>query len=82
MKPTIVSGLPVQCWCPAIREMAARSDRCLYAPLDSTPLIQQIPITAGHVICARRGMAVPQPIASLRVRAYNASLRQKILAFG
>src|SRR6478672_13530195 len=32
-------------------EMAAICDLCLRAPSDSTPLIQQIHITAGHVIC-------------------------------
>ena len=32
-------------------EMAALCDLCLHAPSDSTPLIQQIHITAGHVIC-------------------------------
>jgi len=32
-------------------EMALRCDVCLHAPSDSTPLIQQIHIMAGHVIC-------------------------------
>src|SRR5262249_50240405 len=32
-------------------EMAARCDICLHAPSDATPLIQQIHITAGHIIC-------------------------------
>jgi D-sedoheptulose 7-phosphate isomerase len=32
-------------------EMAALCDLCLYAPSDSTPLIQQVHITAGHIIC-------------------------------
>jgi D-sedoheptulose 7-phosphate isomerase len=32
-------------------EMPSRCDICLHAPSDSTPLIQQIHITAGHVIC-------------------------------
>jgi D-sedoheptulose 7-phosphate isomerase len=32
-------------------EMPAICDLCLRAPSDSTPLIQQIHITAGHVIC-------------------------------
>jgi D-sedoheptulose 7-phosphate isomerase len=32
-------------------EMTARCDLCLHAPSDSTPLIQQIHITAGHLIC-------------------------------
>src|SRR3974377_2424191 len=32
-------------------EMAAHCDLCLYAPADSTPLIQQIHITAAHIIC-------------------------------
>jgi D-sedoheptulose 7-phosphate isomerase len=32
-------------------EMASRCDLCLRAPADSTPLIQQIHITAGHIVC-------------------------------
>ena len=32
-------------------EMASRCDVCLHAPSDSTPLIQQIHIMAGHIIC-------------------------------
>lgn len=32
-------------------EMPSRCDLCLRAPSDSTPLIQQIHITAGHIIC-------------------------------
>ena len=32
-------------------EMAARCHLCLYAPADNTPLIQQLHITAGHIIC-------------------------------
>ena len=32
-------------------EMASRCDICLHAPSDSTPLIQQVHITAGHIIC-------------------------------
>jgi D-sedoheptulose 7-phosphate isomerase len=32
-------------------EMPMRCDLCLRAPSDSTPLIQQIHITAGHIIC-------------------------------
>jgi D-sedoheptulose 7-phosphate isomerase len=32
-------------------EMVSRCDLCLRAPSDSTPLIQQIHITAGHIIC-------------------------------
>jgi D-sedoheptulose 7-phosphate isomerase len=31
--------------------MPSRCDLCLHAPTDSTPLIQQIHITAGHIIC-------------------------------
>src|SRR5437762_14309964 len=38
-------------------DMAAICDLCLRAPSDSTPLIQQIHITAGHVIC---GLVVEQ----------------------
>jgi D-sedoheptulose 7-phosphate isomerase len=32
-------------------EMALRCDLCLHAPSESTPLIQQIHITAGHIVC-------------------------------
>jgi D-sedoheptulose 7-phosphate isomerase len=32
-------------------EMPSRCDLCLRVPSDSTPLIQQIHITAGHIIC-------------------------------
>jgi D-sedoheptulose 7-phosphate isomerase len=32
-------------------EISSRCDFCLHAPSDSTPLIQQIHITAGHIIC-------------------------------
>jgi D-sedoheptulose 7-phosphate isomerase len=32
-------------------EMAARCDLCLHAPADATPLIQQLHITAGHIVC-------------------------------
>jgi D-sedoheptulose 7-phosphate isomerase len=32
-------------------EMAALCDVCLRAPSDATPLIQQLHITAGHIIC-------------------------------
>ena len=32
--------------------MAAHCDLCLHAPADATQLIQQIHITAGHIICA------------------------------
>jgi D-sedoheptulose 7-phosphate isomerase len=32
-------------------EMPSRCDLCLHAPSDSTPLIQQVHITAGHIIC-------------------------------
>ena len=32
-------------------EMPPRCDLCLRVPSDSTPLIQQIHITAGHIIC-------------------------------
>jgi D-sedoheptulose 7-phosphate isomerase len=31
-------------------EMTSRCDLCLRAPADPTPLIQQIHITAGHII--------------------------------
>ena len=31
--------------------MAAACDLCLHAPVESTPLIQQIHITAAHVVC-------------------------------
>jgi len=32
-------------------DLAARCDLCLRAPSASTPLIQQIHITAGHIVC-------------------------------
>jgi D-sedoheptulose 7-phosphate isomerase len=32
-------------------EMAAGCDLCLRVPADTTPLIQQLHITAGHIIC-------------------------------
>jgi D-sedoheptulose 7-phosphate isomerase len=32
-------------------EMAALCDLCLRVPSDSTPLIQQLHITAGHIVC-------------------------------
>jgi D-sedoheptulose 7-phosphate isomerase len=32
-------------------EMSSRCHICLHAPSDSTPLIQQMHITAGHIIC-------------------------------
>ena len=32
-------------------EMSSRCDICLHAPSDSTPLIQQIHIAAGHIVC-------------------------------
>src|ERR1700722_3444339 len=32
-------------------EMASQCDLCLRAPSDSTPLIQQIHITAAHIVC-------------------------------
>jgi D-sedoheptulose 7-phosphate isomerase len=32
-------------------EMAALCDVCLHVPADATPLIQQLHITAGHIIC-------------------------------
>ena len=53
-------------------EMPAICDLCLRAPSDSTPLIQQIHITAGHVICGlveerlypRAGTARPHATAA------------------
>jgi D-sedoheptulose 7-phosphate isomerase len=49
-------------------EMRSRCDLCLCAPVDETPLIQQIHITAGHIICGlveerlfpRRGTAAAE----------------------
>jgi D-sedoheptulose 7-phosphate isomerase len=32
-------------------DMAPLCDLCLRVPSDSTPLIQQVHITAGHIIC-------------------------------
>jgi len=31
--------------------MPERADLCLYAPSDATPLIQQVHITAAHIVC-------------------------------
>jgi len=31
--------------------MAARCDLCLRAPADTTPLIQQLHVNAGHIVC-------------------------------
>ncbi len=43
-------------------EMAGRCDLCLHAPSDSTQLIQQIHITAGHIICGLvEARLFPQP---------------------
>src|SRR5207249_5465791 len=33
-------------------DMEAACDLCLFAPADTTPLIQQIHLTAGHIVCA------------------------------
>jgi D-sedoheptulose 7-phosphate isomerase len=33
-------------------DMAARCDVCLRAPVEATPLVQQLHITAGHLVCA------------------------------
>ncbi len=33
-------------------EMPALCDLCLRAPVDATPLVQQIHIAAGHIVCA------------------------------
>lgn len=33
-------------------EMKERCDLCLCVPSDSTPLIQQLHLTAGHILCA------------------------------
>ncbi len=32
-------------------DMATHCDLCLCAPADSTPLVQQLHITAGHIVC-------------------------------
>jgi D-sedoheptulose 7-phosphate isomerase len=31
--------------------MPERADVCLHAPSDATPLIQQVHITAAHIVC-------------------------------
>src|SRR5207302_1581483 len=33
-------------------DMAARCDLCLRAPVEATSLVQQLHITAGHLVCA------------------------------
>jgi D-sedoheptulose 7-phosphate isomerase len=43
----VVVGLTGKCG----GDMASRSDLCLCAPSDSTPIIQQLDITAGHILC-------------------------------
>jgi D-sedoheptulose 7-phosphate isomerase len=48
-------------------EMAARCDLCLLAPADTTPLIQQLHITAGHIVCGlveERLFPRPQALAN------------------
>ena len=51
-------------------DMPALCDLCLRAPSDSTPLIQQLHITAGHIICGLveerlfPRAAAPQPLAA------------------
>src|SRR5262252_2120091 len=53
-------------------EMAPLCDVCLRAPSESTPLIQQVHITAGHIICGlveerlfpRAGRAQPRAAAA------------------
>ena len=49
-------------------EMMAQCDLCLCAPADATPLIQQLHITAGHIVCGLveerlfpRGASGPAP---------------------
>jgi D-sedoheptulose 7-phosphate isomerase len=50
-------------------EMPGLCDLCLRAPSDSTPLIQQLHITAGHIVCGLveerlfPRAAAPQPLA-------------------
>ncbi|MBV9200919.1 MAG: SIS domain-containing protein [Alphaproteobacteria bacterium] len=45
------TGLTVVGFTGRTGEMASRCDLCLHAPVDATPLIQQIHITAGHIVC-------------------------------
>ena len=52
-------------------DMPSVCDLCLRAPSDSTPLIQQMHITAGHIVCALveerlfpRAGAPPRPLAA------------------
>jgi D-sedoheptulose 7-phosphate isomerase len=51
-------------------DMAGECDLCLRAPSDSTPLIQQIHITVGHIICGLIEEALfprdslPRPLAA------------------
>ncbi len=52
-------------------EMASRCDLCLCAPSDSTPLIQQLHITLGHIVCGLveerlfPRASAPQPLAAI-----------------
>ena len=52
-------------------DMASHCDLCLCAPSDSTPLIQQLHITLGHIICGLveerlfPRASTPQPLAAI-----------------
>ncbi len=52
-------------------DMAARCDLCLVAPSDSTPLIQQLHITLGHIVCGLveerlfPRASAPRPLAAI-----------------
>jgi D-sedoheptulose 7-phosphate isomerase len=46
--------------------MAGSCDLCLRAPSDSTPIIQQLHITAAHIICGLvEERLFPRPSSSL-----------------
>ncbi len=52
-------------------DMAPECDLCLCAPADSTPLIQQLHITLGHIVCGLveerlfPRASTPQPLAAI-----------------
>ena len=53
-------------------DMAARCDLSLCAPADSTPLIQQLHITLGHIVCETgRGTAVPESCHAAAARRHR-----------
>ena len=57
-------------------DMAARCDLSLCAPADSTPLIQQLHITLGHIVCELvEERLFPKAAAARRHRRLNEHAR-------